>query len=90
MAGSGSCRKVAMDFHKKHGKNITHDTVAKLIEKFKNTGSVTRQPRSGCPHTSAVEGTTDVVLVAFARSPQKSTRSLAAESESADRISCAF
>jgi hypothetical protein len=55
MAGSGSCPNIAMDFNRKHGKNITHDTLAKLIEKFKKTGSVTDQPRYD-------EGITDVVL----------------------------
>ncbi|MCI4382629.1 hypothetical protein PGIGA_G00017000, partial [Pangasianodon gigas] len=46
MAGSGSCCKVAMDFTRKHGKHITHNSVAKLINKFKNTESVADQPRS--------------------------------------------
>jgi hypothetical protein len=68
MAGSGSCHKNALDFKRKHGKNITHNTVAKLTEKFKKIGSVTEQPRSGHPRTS-----TDVVLGAFARSPQETT-----------------
>jgi hypothetical protein len=59
-----------MDFNSKRGKNITHDTVAKLTEKFKKTGSVTDRQRSDRPLTS-----TDVVLAAFARSPpQKHTK----------------
>jgi len=80
MAGSGSCRKVAIDFNRKHGKHITHDTVAKVIETFRKTCSVADQPRSGRPRTSTDVGTTDVVLAAFARSPQKSIRRLSAES----------
>jgi hypothetical protein len=41
MAGSGSCLKVAVDFNKKHDVNNTHDTVAKVIAKFKKAGIVT-------------------------------------------------
>jgi hypothetical protein len=41
--------KVAMEFERKHGKHISQDTVANLIEKFKKTGSVADQPRRGCP-----------------------------------------
>ena len=44
MAGSGSSRMVALNFNRKHGTNITHDTVAKLISKFKKTGNVADQP----------------------------------------------
>ena len=40
MAGSGSSLMVALNFNRKHGTNITHDTVAKLISKFKKTGNV--------------------------------------------------
>ena len=47
MAGSGSSRMVALNFNRKHGTNITHDTVAKLISKFKKTGNVADQPHYG-------------------------------------------
>jgi hypothetical protein len=77
MARTESYRKVGMDFNRKHGKNIIHDAVAKLAQKFKKTASVTGQPRSGLPLTSR---TTLMVLGAFARSPQKSTLRLVAES----------
>jgi hypothetical protein len=80
MAGSGSSRKTAMYFNRKHGKKIKHNTVAKLTEKFKKTGSVTYQLRSGCPCRSTDERTTNVVLGAFARSPQKSIQRLDADS----------
>ena len=30
MAGSGSCRKVAIDFNRKHGKHVKHDTHDKI------------------------------------------------------------
>jgi hypothetical protein len=61
--------QVAVYFNSEHGKNIMHDTVAKLIEKFKKTGSVTDKLRNGHPLTSADEGTTNVVLGAFAKNP---------------------
>jgi hypothetical protein len=57
----------------KHDKNITHDIVAKYIEKFKKTGSVTEQPRNGHPRTSTDEGGTDVVVGAFTRSSPKNS-----------------
>jgi hypothetical protein len=66
-----------MDFNRKHGKNIIHDTVAKSTEKFMKTASVTGQPRTGSPLTSR---TTNMVLGAFARNPQRSTQRLIAES----------
>jgi hypothetical protein len=62
MADSGSCHKVAMDFNRKHGKNITHDTVAKLSEKFEKT-EVLQINRGFRPRTSTDEGTTDVCWV---------------------------
>jgi hypothetical protein len=75
MGGSCRCRKVITDFNRKYGKHITYDTVAKLTEKFKYTLSAIGQRRSGHPCTSTEEGTTDVVLDAFARSPpQKHTK----------------
>jgi hypothetical protein len=51
-------------------KIITHDTVAKLTEKLKKTGSITNQGRTGHPRTSTDEDTIDIVLSVFARSPQ--------------------
>ena len=43
MAGSRSSCMVALNFNRKHGTNITHDTVAKLNSKFKKTGNVADQ-----------------------------------------------
>lgn len=57
MVGSGRSCKVALDFGSKQCKHITHDTAAK----FKKTGGVTDQPRSGRPQTSSDEGTSNVV-----------------------------
>lgn len=52
-----------MDFNRKHSKmHITHDTVAKIINKFKKTRSVADQPRSGRSQTSTDKGTIGVVL----------------------------
>ena len=80
MAGSGSSRMVALNFNRKHGTNITHDTVAKLISKFKKTGNVADQPRSGPRRTATDENTTVTILTALVQSPRKSTRRLSAES----------
>lgn len=78
-AGSGSIRKVAIEFNRKHGTNITHDTVAKLIRKFQKTGSVMDQPRCGRRRTASDEGTTATILSALTWSPAKSIRRLSAE-----------
>ena len=80
MAGSGSSRMVALNFNRKHGTNITHDTVAKLISKFKKTGNVADQPRSSPRRTATDENTTATILTALVQSPRKSTRRLSAES----------
>lgn len=39
-----------------HGKHLTHDTVAKLLNKFKKTESTADRPRSRRPLTSTDEG----------------------------------
>ena len=80
MAGSGNSRMVALNFNRKHGTNITHDTVAKLISKFKKTGNVADQPRSGPRRAATDENTTATILTALVQSPRKSTRRLSAES----------
>jgi len=81
LAGRGSCRQVAKEFNATHADQIqvTHDTVAKLIDKFKKTGSVEDKPRSGRPRTSTDEDTSTNVLAAFSKSPNKSIRRLSAE-----------
>ena len=71
MAGSGSSRMVALNFNRKHGTNITHDTVAKLISKFKKTGNVADQPRSGPRRTATDEDTTATILTACTESQKK-------------------
>ena len=73
---SGSSRKIAEEFNRKHGTSITHDTVAKLFVKFKKTGSVEDQRRSGRPRTVTDENTTARVLEVLTQSPRKSTRRL--------------
>ena len=71
MAGSGSSRMVALNFNRKHGTNITHDTAAKLISKFKKTGNVADQPRSGPRRTATDENTTATIFTALVQSPRK-------------------
>jgi len=68
MAGSGSSRMVAMKFNRKHGTNITHNTVAKLINKLKKTENVADQLRSGPRRTATDEDTTATTLKALIRS----------------------
>lgn len=79
LAGSGTTRYVARTFNATHRTQITHDTVAKLIKKFKRTGSVADASRSGRPKTATDEGTSTQVLAAMARSPTKGTRRLSAQ-----------
>ena len=80
MAGSGSSRMVARNFNRKHGTSIIHSTVAKLICKFKKTGNVADQPRSGPTCRAIDEDTSATILAAVIRSPRKSTRRLSGES----------
>jgi hypothetical protein len=56
--------QVAMYIIRKRGMKITRDTVAKLTDKFKKTGSVSEERKSGRPCISAFQGTTDMVQVA--------------------------
>ena len=70
---------VAAEFIGKHGTSITHNTVAKLICKFKKTGNVADQPRSGPRRRATDEDTSATILAAIIRSPRKSTRQLSAE-----------
>ena len=79
MAGSGSNRMVAAEFNGKHGTSIAHNTVAKLICKFKKTGNVADQPQSGPRCRATDEDTSATILAAIIRSPRKSTRQLSAE-----------
>lgn len=47
------CREVAMDYNRKRGEHITHDTShAELINKHGETGSVADRPRRGRPRAS--------------------------------------
>ena len=41
MAGSGSCRKVAIDFNRKHGKHITHDKIQNMDLKERIRSGIT-------------------------------------------------
>ena len=68
---SGTTRHVARTFNETHRTLITHDTVAKLIQKFRRTGSVDDETRSGRPKTATDEGTSMMVLAAMVKSPKK-------------------
>jgi transposase len=72
--------KVAMEFNRKHGKHITHGTVAKLIEKFEKTGSFSDKPRSGRPRTSATKAQPTWCWKLLQGVPPESTQRLAVES----------
>ncbi|XP_013872268.1 pseudouridylate synthase 7 homolog [Austrofundulus limnaeus] len=50
-----------------------------MSAKFRETGTVDDKPRSGRPKTATGKETSTMVLAAFAKSPQCSTRRLAAE-----------
>lgn len=80
MAKSGSSCMVAIKLNRKHGMNIIHDTVTKLIRKIQKNRSVTDQLRCGRRHTITDEGTTATILSALTQSPTKSTQQLSAES----------
>ncbi|KAL7855648.1 hypothetical protein AOLI_G00192520 [Acnodon oligacanthus] len=81
MSGECSCRIIAADFNNRHPVRppISHRTVASLIIKFRETGTVDDNPRSGRPMTATDEETSTMLLAAFAKSPRLSTRRLAAE-----------
>ena len=90
MAGSGSSRMVALNFNRKHGTNITHDTVAKLISKLKKTGNVADQPRSG-PRVRPPMKTQQLrYLQRLYRVPEKARDGCLQKVMSADRVSGAF
>ena len=51
---------VAQNFSGKHGASINHNTGAKLIYKFKKTGNVADQSRSGPRRRAADEDTSAI------------------------------
>ncbi|KAL6490721.1 hypothetical protein MHYP_G00010660 [Metynnis hypsauchen] len=81
MSGECSCHIVAADFNNCHPERlpISHSTVASLIAKFRETGTVDDKLRSGRPKTTPDKETSAMVLAAFAKSPRRSTRRLAEE-----------
>ena len=82
MCGNRSSRVVAAEFNARHPERepISHNGVAQLISRFRETGSVADKPRSGRPKTATDEATTVAVLASFSKSPQRSTRRLSKES----------
>lgn len=68
-----SQRAVANELNQRHpDQHITQSTVNRLLIKFKGTGSVTDQLRSGRPSTST--DVQETVLARFSASPKKSIR----------------
>lgn len=57
MVESGSIYKVAKEFNRNDGKNITHNTVGKLIKRFLKSGSDSEQQRSFQRHIATDEST---------------------------------
>jgi transposase len=69
-----SYRRIAEHFNACHPGRaaVSHSTVGKLVQKFKDTGSVLDKPRCGQPSVSdEVKGTVRAKVIA---SPKKSTR----------------
>ncbi|GBM13346.1 hypothetical protein AVEN_159767-1 [Araneus ventricosus] len=56
LAGSGTTRRVARTLMQRKEKQITYDTVAKLIMKFEMTGSVSDASKFGRIKTATYEG----------------------------------
>ncbi|XP_046988309.1 uncharacterized protein C6orf132 homolog [Schistocerca americana] len=81
ISGERSTRVVAEDFNSRHPTRqpITHSAVAKLLAKFRATGSVADKPKAGRPKSATDEATTVSVLASFSKSPQQSTRRLSQE-----------
>ena len=68
-----SQRTVTAEFNIRHpNRQVQQSTVSRLLNKFKETGSVADLPRSGRPSTSA--DVHDTVIGKFCTSPKKSVR----------------
>ena len=88
---SGSSRKIAEEFKRKQGTNVTHITVAKIFVKLKKNGTVENPRRSGRPRTATDENTTARVLKVLTQSPPKKiTRRLSVKIELVNQVSLAF
>ena len=71
-------RSVAEQFNRNHPhENVSHTSVGRLINKFRETGSVVDKKRSGRPGLSAE--TRAQVLEKIASSPRKSVRRASSE-----------
>jgi transposase len=74
-------RSVAEDFNRQNPRRLPIDksSVGRLINRFKETGSVADRPRSGRPKSATDPTSTAVVLATLTNSPKKSTRKLSQE-----------
>lgn len=81
LVGNRSTREAADLFNQNHPERepISFSCVAKLLNKFKDTGSVHDKPRCGPPRRVSDEETSVAVLGAFRKSPTKSIRRLSSE-----------
>lgn len=80
LSGHLSTREVAERFNDDHpGRNINHSTVTRLIQKFKESGSVHDLPRSGRPATATDVKTATSVVGTLLISLKKSIRKLSQE-----------
>ena len=81
LVGNRSTRDAADLFNQNHPERepISFSCVAKLLRKFKETGSVHDKPRCGPPRRVNDEDTGTAVLGAFSRSPKRSIRCMSAE-----------
>lgn len=67
LAGSGTTRHLTRNFNATQRIQITHDIVAKLIQKLKRTGSVDDSSRSGKAKPETYEEASTQMLAAMTR-----------------------
>lgn len=79
ISGERSYRTIAADYNRRHPDRepVSHSTVAHVITKFRETGSVHDRARSGRPRTATKEDTATAVVASFVKSPKRSTRRVA-------------
>ncbi|GBM94265.1 hypothetical protein AVEN_61222-1 [Araneus ventricosus] len=89
-AGMGTTRHPASTFNALHRTQITHDSIEKLIMKFKWTSSVAGTSRSGRTEAAKDEGKSTQLLGAMSKSTTKETWHSLRKWESVKTVSCTF
>ena len=80
--GYVSSREAAAIFKQRHpDRSVDQKTICRLINKFKETGSVADAPRSGRPRSSTDEENSILTLAVFERSPSPIKNQAKAASE---------